>query len=95
MLRLKFVSECSCFVSLDAAFYYIIFYYLLERFNYKPVSPRSAFLENWKSAIFIGMSDGGHKKGIGEGSGLTTYKSSHKAIYDHQSRDRKIEKLVY
>ena len=38
------------FVSLDAAFYYIIFYHLLERFNYKPVSPRSAFLENWKSA---------------------------------------------
>ena len=51
--------------------------------------------ENWKSAIFIGMSDGGHKKGIGEGSGLTTYKSLHKAIYDHQSRYRKMEKLVY
>ena len=45
---------------------------------------------NWKSAISIGM----HKKGTGEGSGLTTYKSSHKAIYDHQSRDRKMDKLV-
>ena len=50
---------------------------------------------NWKSAISIGMSDEGHKKGIGEGSRLATYKSSHKAIYDHQSRERKMDKLVY
>ena len=72
LLRLKFVSEC--FVYLDAAFYYILFYNLLERFDYEfRLSQHST--GNWKSAISIEMSDGGHKKGIGEGSGLTTYKS--------------------
>ena len=65
----------SCFVSLDAAFHYIIFYDLLERFSYE------FRLGQHSTETISRMSDGGHEKGIGEGSGLTTYKSSHKAIY--------------
>ena len=52
----------SCFVSLDAAFYYSTFYDLLEMFNQEfRLSQHST--GNWKSVISIGMSDGGHKKG--------------------------------
>ena len=71
-----------------------MFYDFFEMFNYE-FSLGQHSIGNWKSVISIGMSDGGHRKGIGEVSGLTTYKSLHKTIYDHQSRDRKMDKLVY
>ena len=96
VLSLLFVSICFifCFCGHNILLYHI----LRSSWNVKLwVSLRSAFHRelNWKSAISIGVSDRGHKKEIGEGSRLKTYKSSHKAIYDHQSRERKMDKLVY
>ena len=69
LLRLKFVSECFMFCLSGRSIFYILFYDLLERFDYEfRLSQHST--GNWKSAISIEMSDGGHKKGIGEGVGI-------------------------